>query len=378
MLIRSSINSLKMETGYDTKHVVDLDLQFPEGPKYTAARKLALVQELRTRLGALPGVAAITGARAPGDYGFFTAAAPLDLEKLSAQSVPPMHYTYVQANYFQTLGIPVVLGRSFLSQAGQPERSIVLSESAAQQLWPAENPIGRRIRLGATDEQAHNPRELRADGPAYQVVGIARDTRGFELNGNDSRLLYLPLPEDRLQNYSILIGTRTDPTPVMRAIDSAIPSVDPDLVANSTTLDELLRRSPSFIVSTLAASVASTIGLCGLLLALMGIYGTVSYIVVLRTREIGIRMAVGAQKRDILGLILGESTRPVLAGLLVGIFLAVGVSNLLRGMLYGLSIVDGISFAGVSLLFLAVTLLASYPPSRRAMRVDPVVALRYE
>jgi macrolide transport system ATP-binding/permease protein len=378
MLIRSSINSLKLETGYDTKHVVDLDLQFPEGPKYTAARKLALVQELRARLGALPGVAAITSARPPGDYGFFTAAAPLDGEKLSAQSVQSMHYTYAQANYFQTLGIPVFLGRSFPSQAGQPERSIVLSESAARQLWPGESPIGRSIRLGPTDEQAHNPSELRADGPAYQVVGIARDTRGLELNGSDSRQLYLPLPEDRLQNYSILIGTRTDPTLVMRAIDSVIPSVDPDLVANSSTLDELLRRSPSFIVSTLAAAVASTVGLFGLLLALMGIYGTVSYIVVLRTREIGIRMAIGAQKRDILGLILGESTRPVLAGLLAGIFLAVGVSYLLRGMLYGLSIVDGISFAGVSLLFLAVALLSSYPPSRRAMRVDPVVALRYE
>jgi putative ABC transport system permease protein len=110
----------------------------------------------------------------------------------------------------------------------------------------------------------------------------------------------------------------------------------------------------------------------------MGIYGTVSYIVVLRTREIGIRMAIGAQKRDILGLILRESIRPVLAGLLVGMFLAVGASYLLRGILYGLGTVDAISFVGVSLLFLAIALLAAYPPSRRAMRVDPMVALRYE
>jgi putative ABC transport system permease protein len=347
-----------METGYDSKHVVDLDLQFPEGPKYTAARKLALVHELRTRLAALPGVAAITSARPPGDYGFLTAAAPLDEEKSSAQSVQSMHYTYVQANYFQTLGIAVFLGRSFQAQAGPPERSIV--------------------RLGATGEQVHNPRELRADGPAYQVIGIARDTRGLELNGSDSRLLYLPLPEDRLQNYSILIGTRSDPTLVMRAIDSAISSVDPDLVATSSTLDEMLRRSPSFIVSSLAAAVASTVGLLGLLLALMGIYGTVSYIVFLRTREVGIRMAVGAQKRDILGLILRESIRPVIAGLLVGMILAIGASSLLQGVLYGLNAVDAISFVGVSFLFLAIALLAAYPPARRAMRVDPSVALRYE
>ena len=100
----------------------------------------------------------------------------------------------------------------------------------------------------------------------------------------------------------------------------------------------------------------------------MGIYGTVSYMVLLRTREVGIRMAIGAQKRDILGLILGESTRPVIAGLMAGMILAVGVSYLLRGLLYGLSTVDGVSFLGVSFLFLAIALLAAYPPGRRAMR----------
>jgi predicted permease len=367
MLIRSSINSLKMETGYDSKHVVDLDFQFPESQKYTVARKLALVRQLRTRLAALPAVVATTSARPPGDYGFVTGAA--------AQT---MHYAYVQANYFQTLGIPVLLGRSFQSQTGQAERSIVLSESAAKQLWPGENPIGRSIRLGTADEQLHNPSELRANGPAYQVIGIARDTRGVELNGSDSRLLYLPLNEDRLQNYSILMRTRPDAKLVLRAIDSVISSVDPDLVATSSTLDEMLRRSPSFIISTLAAVVASTVGLLGLLLALMGIYGTVSYIVLLRTREVGIRMAVGAKKRDILRLILGGSARPVIRGLLAGMILAVGVSYLLRSMLYGIGRFDGISFAGVSVLFLAIALLASYPPARRAMRVDPSVALRYE
>jgi predicted permease len=367
MLVRSSINSLKMETGYEAKRVVDLDLQFPEGPTYTSARKLALVRQLRTRLAALPGVAAITSARPPGDYGFLTAAA-----------TQTMHYVYVQANYFQTVGIPVLLGRGFELQAGEAERSIILSESAAKQLWPGQNPVGRSIRLGATDEPLHNPSELRADGPAYQVIGVVRDTRGLELNGSDSRQLYLPLPEDRLQNYSILMRTSSDPKLVMRAIDSVISSVDPDLVASTSTLEEMLHQSPSFIISSLAAAVASTVGLLGLLLALMGIYGTVGYIVLLRTREVGIRLAVGAQKRDILGLILGGSARPVIAGLLGGMFLAWGVSYLLRGVLYGLNPVDAVSFVGVSVLFLAIALLASYPPARRAMRVDPSVALRYE
>jgi len=378
MSIRSAINSLKMETGYDGKHVVNLDLQFLEASKYTAARKAALVYELRTRLAALPGVAAISSARPPGNNFFQTAAAPLDAEKSTAQSVQSIHYTYVQANYFRTLGIPLFLGRSFQSQAGQPEHSIVVSESAAKQLWPGQNPIGRRLRLGATDEHFHNWSELLADGAVYRVIGIAGDTRGAEVNGSDSRQLYLPLAEDRLQDHPLLIRTRSDPAQVAKSIDAVISSIDPDLAATSSTLDEMLRQSPSFIGSSLVAAIASTVGLFGLLLALMGIYGTVSYIVVLRTREVGIRMALGAQKRDVLGLILRESTRPVLAGLLAGMLLAVGVSHLLRGLLYGHHTVDGISFAGVSLLFLAIALLAAYPPSRRAMRVDPVVALRYE
>jgi predicted permease len=379
ILIRSAIHSLKMDTGYDTKHVVELDLQFPEVSKYTADRHLARVRELRTRLTVLPGVAATTSARPPGEIGFRTAAVALGGPGFSTRKLQSMlYYTYVEANYFDTLGIPLVLGRGFQPQASQAEHSVILSESAAQQLWPGENPIGRSLRLSATDEQPHNLAELIADGPACQVVGVARDTRGVQFDGSDSKQVYLQLREDRLPGRPILIRTQSDPGQVIKAIDSVISSIDPDLVASSTTLQEMLRASPPFIVSSLAAAFASTLGLLGLLLASMGIYGTVSYIVVLRTREVGIRMAIGAQKRDILGLILRESTRPVLAGLLVGMFLAVGASYMLRGLLYGLNTIDGISFIGVSLLFLVMAVLAAYPPSRRALRVDPVVALRYE
>lgn len=198
MLIRSAINSLKMETGYESKHVVDLDLKFPEGWKYTAARKVTLIHELRTRLAVLPGVAAITSARPPGDnFMFRTAAAPLDGEKSSAQNVQSMlHYTYVQANYFQTLGIPLFLGRSFQPPPGQSEHSVILSESAAKQLWPGQNPIGRSLRLGATDEQFHSRAtaddrsELLADGPAYQVVGVDVSQIADEAGANELRLAF--------------------------------------------------------------------------------------------------------------------------------------------------------------------------------------------
>jgi putative ABC transport system permease protein len=229
-----------------------------------------------------------------------------------------------------------------------------------------------------SEEQFHSKSELLPDGQTWQVIGVAGDTRGVELDGSDSAQVYLPLPEDRLQDYPILVRTQSDPTLVTRAIDSAVSSADPGLVSSTTTLQEMLRQTPPFLGSAFAAAVAVTVSLFGLLLAAMGIWGTVSYIVVLRTREIGIRMAVGAQKRDVLGLVLHESTRPVLFGLVFGMVLAVGASYLLRGILFGLHTVDGVSFVGVSLLFLMIALLAAYPPSRRAMRVDPIVALRYE
>jgi len=164
----------------------------------------------------------------------------------------------------------------------------------------------------------------------------------------------------------------------MNALAPAISSTDPDVVAHASTLEQQFHVTPTFSIPSTAAAIAIPVGLIGLLLASMGIYGTVSYVVVLRTREVGIRMALGATRRDVLMLMLRESTRPVVAGLLAGMCLAVGASHLLRGVLYGLSTFDVISFAGVSVLFLAIALLAAYLPSRRAMRVDPMVALRYE
>jgi hypothetical protein len=378
MLIRSSIHALNMETGYDGKHVVEVTLQFPETSKYTAGRKLALVRDLRARLAALPGVTAITSAQPPDSFSFQTSAIALDGEKAAQAGQSLLHFTYVQANHFQTLGIPLLLGNGFQTQAGQLEHSVILSESAAKQLWPGQSSLGRRLRLGPIDERGHTLSELIPDGPAYQVVGIARDTRGVQFDGSDSKMVYLLSPEDQIQARPLLVRTKSDPVGVINAIDGVVAQVDSELVATTATLDELLRQTGPFVVSSLAAAVASTIGLLGLLLASMGIYGTVSYIVLLRTREVGIRMAIGAQRRDILGLILLETTRPVLAGLLAGMLLAVGAAYLLHGVLYGLNTIDGISFGGVSFLFLVIALLAAYPPSRRAMRVDPMVALRYE
>jgi len=358
MFVRSAIRSLQTETGYDARRVIDLELQFPESYRDNHARKAAVAAELRARLSAISGVAQITSASPPGARHRRVTSVIADRSR-PVQS--PLYVSEVQPNYFETLGIPLILGRGLPSQS--IEGRAVVSESAARRLWPKQEPIGHKLRLA---------------GVPYEVVGVARDTRGTEFDGSDSQQIYLPLPERSAADTPLMIRTRMEPAQMTKAIDAALASVDPDLMATTATLDEMLRQTGPFIASSLAAAVAAPLGLFGLLLASMGIYGTVSYIVVLRTREVGIRIAVGAQKSDILRLILRESSRPVAAGLGIGILIAIGISYLLRVLFYGLGGIDGVSLAVVTALFAGITLLAAYQPSRRAMRIDPMSALRYE
>jgi predicted permease len=374
--VRSSIRTVAIDTGYESKRVFALDVQFPDTMPYAAQQRRSLIDQLRTRLAAFPGVEAVTNAKPPGDAGLRTPAAALDGAPSQTRNAQTrLHYAYVEPNFFASLAIPITLGRGF---SGQADRAVVVSESAARELWPGQSPIGRSLGLGPTDERSHNLSDLAVEGPAYQVVGVARNTRTAEFHASDSKRVYLPMPADRLQFYPILIRTRSEPAQIVSGLDPILTSIDPNMTASCSTLEEMQRQSAPFIVAAFAALIASSIGLVGLVLALIGIYGTVTYIVVLRTREVGIRMAIGAQKSNVLGLILRESARPILAGLIAGSLLAVGASYLARGLLYGLKDIDGVSVAGVSLLFLIVGLLASYPPARRATRVDPLVALRHE
>jgi predicted permease len=374
MLIRTSLQLLHKDAGYDRKQVVDLHLLFSVGPKYSLDRKAAIVRELRTRIAAMSEVAAVTSAWPPDDSVLHQVTITLNGAEPSAENARAIfNFTYAQHNYFHTIGIPLLLGDNFQSQKAQPEHSVILSESAAKQLWPGQNPVGRSLRLSLD-----NKNEDRLDKPTYQVIGIARDVPIDSLNGPAKELVYVPLPQERLQDFPILVRPYSDPAQFRNEIGSVISSIEPSLVAISSTLEQEHGNTTAVSVSSFLAAIASPIGLIGLLLAVMGIYGMVSHIVVMRTREIGIRMALGAQKLGIFVLIQRESMRPVLAGLLVGATLAVSAFYLLRGALYALLTLDSISFAGVAVAFLVIALLAAYVPSRRAMRVDPMEALRCE
>jgi predicted permease len=377
LFIHGAIRALEMDTGYDDAHLLNLSLQFPESAAYTHEHKAELARALRDRIATIPGVAEATTARAPDDENGRDAAVSINGENPSVKNTKAtLYYTWIQPNYFQTMGIPLLVGRGFAA-GDTGDTSVILSESAANQLWPGKNPLGRTLRM-STDRKFHEAVEPLPDGPVWRVIGLARDTRGVSFDGSDSAQIYLLLPDQYLGDYPILVRTRFAPAGVAGALGPVIATVDPNLAVESATLEEMLRQTPAFIGSAMAAAVASATGLLGLFLVSIGIYGTVSYIVVLRTREVGIRMALGAGKGDVLGLILFESTRPVVAGLIIGVALGGGVAYLLRQVLYGIHIIDGLSFGGVALLLLLIALVAALIPSRRAMRVEPVIALRYE
>jgi len=374
LLVRSAIQALTMDTGYDADRVVGVTLQFSEA-RADAESRTALVNDLRGRIASVPGVTAITSARAPSDNLARRAAVSLTGQEPSGRNAhATVYYTWIQSNYFDTLGIPLIKGRGFATPVEQAAVAI-LSEAAARRLWPTQDPIGQTLRLG-TAGQFHTANELLPDGPTWQVIGVARDTRGVTTDRSDSQQVYLPLPSERLRDYPILLRTSVDPNLVVRTLAPVIADVDPALTVTTSTLQAMLRRTVAFLAASFSAAIASTIGLCGLLLASMGIYSAVSYDVVLRTREVGIRMAIGAQKRDILSVVMRASLRAVLTGLAIGVVLATGAARLLRGVLYGLGAVDVVSFAAASLLFLTVAAAASWVPSRRAMRIDPLTALR--
>jgi macrolide transport system ATP-binding/permease protein len=378
LLIRGSIRSTTLSPGYETKRTVWVSPSFPGGFGYAHPKQLAEIRQLKDRLRQLPGVVSVSSGNAPDAGGLREAAVGLNGNKPPADnSARTLFYSYVAPGHLQTVSIPLVRGRYFSEGSGDLEATVILSESAAEELWPGIDPVGKTVVLDATNQPHWKP-ELFPQGLSYRVIGVTRDTRGIIPGGRDAVKAYLPLPADQIDTVPMLIRTEGDPKALIAGLGKQVKAVDPNLIVYSSTLDDLLTSTPTFVMSRLSAIFATMIGGLGLLLACVGIYGTVSYAVVRRTREVGIRMALGAKKADVLGLILRESGRPVFVGLIVGILAAAGAAQLLQALLFGMSTLDPLSFAGVGALFALISMLAAYLPARRATTVDPMVALRYE
>jgi hypothetical protein len=275
---------------------------------------------------------------------------------------------YVSPDYFPMLAIPIVRGRNFTAAENQAGALVtILPQSTARRFWPAQDPLGKTVRVGGDS--------------IYEVIGVAKDAQVAHLGRSDEIYGYFPAgPKEKLL-LQFLVSSARGNMPSAQTLRATVAALDPELVVEVVQLGDNLKpwRIPGRIVSTLSVFLSGL----ALLLASIGVYGLVSYGVSRRVREIGIRMALGANNRDIMILVLRQAMRPVVAGALIGFVCCAAVSRVLLSvsserLLYGISPLDPVSYFLVPIVLLGTAFLASYVPARRAMRVDPMVALRYE
>ena len=345
---------------------MDLGLQ-----QYSDERGQQFVETLLERTKGLPGVAAATVvSHVPFDYGMqFTDVTIEGIIPGAKDNYTTAAYNTVGPGFFETSGVTVVRGRTFdFRDRERAPRVAVVNETMARGLWPGvTDVVGKRFRFGRS-------------GDWVQVVGVARDGKYVMLAEEPRPYFYFPLFQRFQSPLTLVVRSTSDPTSLSNVVQKTIAGMDPGLpVYNVRTMDKHIASSVFGLMPMRAgASIAGVQGIIGLLLALMGLYAVVSYAVSQRTREIGVRMALGASKSDVLRLVVREGMRLSIVGIVLGLLLAMGVSLVLSKVLYGLAPLDPVVFGLVTLVLLGVSALACYIPARRAARLDPLVSLRCE
>jgi putative ABC transport system permease protein len=275
------------------------------------------------------------------------------------------------------MGIPLLEGRDFTEQdADEGHGVVIVSEATAQRLWPGRDPIGSRV--WPTFPKVQNFYEIQSGNLPITIVGVVGDIReDGTLSPAGQSQMYVPYLQNPSSIMSLLVRTTGNPLGWASAVSSQVWAVDKDQpVSNVRTMDDVVAET--FSRPSVIAWLLDSFAAVALILASIGIYGVISYSVGQRTQEIGIRMALGARPRAVLGLVIGEGLRLVAVGVVVGLLGALGAAHLLASLLYGISPSDPLTYAIVALALASVALLACYIPARRAMKVDPMVALRYE
>ena len=374
LLIRSFTKLASVDPGFHATQALTFELSLPDSRYEQEPQQVGFFDQLLPRLRAIPGVQSAAAAMSlPLSGSNFV----LTFEVAGRPPVPPSQQPAMQIRvatpeYFQTIGIPLKRGRSFTDddRPGSPP-VMLITESAARQYFPNEDPIGKKITLGWSRGKG----KPRAGG---EVVGIVGDVKEAGLDEAEPPQLYMPYRQWPVQSMSVVLKTAVPPATVTDAARRAVYATDPNMpAANVRTLEQIVARSisqPRFYTTLLAIFAG-----LALVLAAIGIFGVLSYAVAQRTREIGIRMALGAQERTVLGLVVRQALLLAAAGVGIGVILALGLSrSLVSKMLFSTSPHDAATFVSVAALLGAVALVASYIPARRATRVDPIVALRAE
>jgi putative ABC transport system permease protein len=376
LMIKSLVRLLETDVGFRTEHLLTMDVSLA-GEKYSSGEnQAAFFGQVLQRLESLPSVISV--------------AATVDLPMTRSYTrngfeIPGPHpkqgsadYHAVSPNYFYTMGIPLLNGRELRSNDSAHSPLVgVINRRMAQKYWPEENPIGKTIIASHCSERT-TPKgsHVQCDPQELMIVGIVGDVP-FGLDAPPLTELFIPYTQWPADEMALVLRTASEPPSLIPAVKKEIWRVDPDQpVTDIRTMDQLVSAEASgrrFVLQLIGVFAA-----IALVLAAVGIYGVVSYGTRQRTHEIGIRMALGARGQQILWLVAGQNAKWLVIGITIGIASALALTRLLAAYLYAVRPTDPLTFVAVSLLLLAVALLAVYIPARRATKVDPMVALRYE
>ena len=388
LMIRSFYLLLKVNPGFSHEHLTSFSISLPE-EKYESQDSMAsFYDRLLQNMRALPGVESVAAASGLplGNNGWQTSFV------IDGQPVPPREQTplmeacLVTPDYFKAMNIPLLRGRTFterdnrahlagrdLSKLDENQRAgagvnvVVIDEEFARRYWPNEDAVGKRIRMG------RDP-----DAQKLEVIGVVGRVKMESLNRNSDRVQgYFAFAQLPLNGMTVIIKGASDPNQLIGSARAAVREIDPDQpIYSPRTMNEI--RGESVAGERLNLTLLSLFAGIALVLAIVGIYGVMSYSVTQRTHEIGIRMAIGARPRDVFTMILGQGMKLAIIGVVIGLAAAFGLTRVMASMLFGVTPTDATTFGAISALLIAVALLACYIPGRRATKVEPTISLRYE
>jgi putative ABC transport system permease protein len=365
LLLRGLWHALAIDPGFETKQTlaVKTNLQWSG---YDEPRARQFQQELIARLKAAPGVQAVI----PG-YSPFRGRGGVTMPEVEMTDREGDNGYEVAPGFFAMVGIPLLRGREFTEEETRAgAQVVVVSEATARRLWPGADPIGKMVRLKWKGE---------SDAAPFQVIGVARDVQNVRLGEIPAGFAYAPLVQRQWKDFSLLMRTSGPAEQMKPLVWATARQLEPTVRLRLwTPEEEIAGRREGTKYTREASRMAAALGLLALLLAATGVYGVMTYSVSQRTREIGIRMALGANRRDVLRLVTRQGLRMIGLGAALGIAGGAAVSRLMVSLLFGLSPLDPIAYVSVALLVVAIALLAIYLPARRAATVDPLVALRCE
>jgi predicted permease len=364
LLLRTFLALQRVDLGFNPRHLLTGFVLPPPTVYKSEAQRLAFYDALLGRTAALPGVtqaalASVLPLSGDSDSDFLIEGRPAPTRSADAFIT---WYRVVSANYFSTMGVPLKRGRLFADR--EPEPTVVVNESMAKRYWPNEEAIGRRIRFGD-------------QSPWMTVVGIVADVQVRGARGQNVVETYIPYWHDPEAGINVVLKTAGDPKALTEPLRRSVKEIDPGIaVASIATMEDIIAESIGG--SRFYAMLVAIFAGLALVLAAVGIYGVMSYAVAQRTQEIGVRLALGAAERQIFGLVVGESLKLAAVGLGLGLAGSIAVGKAMGGMLFGVAATDLVTLSGTAAVLVAVAFLASYLPARRAMRIDPMEALRVE